>query len=249
MEAVATLFLAFVALFQDMLRKHLYHPILKVTTRNGPPDCVLARWSSPLKRTTAQSGLSYYLRLKVENTGNDTARDVEVYATKLMQKQKASGEWELVKTFPPMNLVWSNTPIEPFFSDPLYLRFLAPDVSKYCDIAHISEPVAESYIVERPKKPKYKSGDDGLELVLDDVHPQNPQKEMLTKDGVSLEFDLIQKPNNRGHIVEPGIYRLDIVVAASNAAPIRCSVIIDFKGWVQDEVRMFSEGVDISVVK
>jgi hypothetical protein len=219
----ATLFLGLVALFQENFKRWWWRPKFDVSVENGPPDCVQIDIRGAYSAGQIIRASSYYLRVKVRNTGNETARNVEIYATALTRQQQAGGQWERVKSFPPMNLVWANSPPD----DPLlrmYLPFLpTKDVSKYCDVGHIIEPNKRDAFQE-----------------------ENPELK-LTQDGVSLAFDLIQRPNNKGNIVRPGLYHLDIVVAAENAAPVKRTIVIDLKRWIPDEARMFSDGVNISI--
>src|SRR5260370_38087798 len=101
--AIATFILAIVTVSQDWLRSWIWHPILNVTARTSPPDCI----SIPMIRALlGDSADSIYLRVFVENCGNEAARNVEVYAQELTREQ-TDGSWAPVKTFPSMNLHWT----------------------------------------------------------------------------------------------------------------------------------------------
>jgi hypothetical protein len=43
----------------------------------------------------------------------------------------------------------------------------------------------------------------------------------LTNQQTSLPFDLMAAPNHKGHIIGPGEYQLDILVAADDVRPIK----------------------------
>jgi hypothetical protein len=103
------------ALFQDKWRKRSYHPGLDISAVTKPPDCVKILsvleeiQSSPSGRQLVRlESASYYLRVLIENNGNETARNVEVYAKELNRKLE-DGRWKRVSEFPPMNLIWGNS--------------------------------------------------------------------------------------------------------------------------------------------
>ena len=63
-----------------------------------------------------------------------------------------------------------------------------------------------------------------------------------------MAFDLMVAPNHRGHIVGPGEYELDVLVAAQNVRPLRKTVKLRLPGdWYADEQRMLRDGVGITV--
>jgi len=126
--AVGTLVVAAVAIAQETIRGWFYHPEFKVSCTGGPPDCVAVP-------VTDLDGLflgdSIYLRILVENTGSATAQTAEVYAKEL-RVQLENGNWDIVSTFPPMNLTWANLGVT-------YNRIL-PGMAKHCDVGHIVDP-------------------------------------------------------------------------------------------------------------
>src|SRR5450755_1028384 len=103
--AIGTLVLAAVAVFQDTIRSWFYRPSLCVSIKTAPPDCV----SVPFTNKDSGEFIAdcIYMRLRIENTGNATAKNCEVYAQEL-RRQRADGAWERVSAFPPMNLKWAN---------------------------------------------------------------------------------------------------------------------------------------------
>jgi hypothetical protein len=86
-----------------------------------------------------------YLRLRIENKGNATARNAEVYIDELRRK-RADGSWEVVKAFPPMNLRWANK------EGAIYFPSISPGMGKHCDLAHVTDP-ARRYMLgeDNPK--------------------------------------------------------------------------------------------------
>jgi hypothetical protein len=133
--AVVTAIIAVViARHQEECRRESYHPTLGVTANIAPPDCL----KIPMQLVNKQTGqlideaASYYLRVKIKNTGTEAATNVEVHAKSLTRVQGDTRE--PIRTFTPMTLVWSNR------ADLTYLPILAPHTDRYCDIAHIIEP-------------------------------------------------------------------------------------------------------------
>jgi hypothetical protein len=137
---------------------------------------------------------------------------------KELRRKRADGTWERVAPFPPMNLKWANA------GGLIYFPSIAPEMGKHCDLGHIVDPERRHLLRE-----------DSPRLQLD-----NRQ--------ASLAFDLMVAPNHRGHIIGPGEYQLDILVAAENARPLACRVSISLRGpWDPDETRMLRDGVGVGV--
>jgi len=211
--AIGTLVLAVVAIFQETIRGWFYRPRFRVSVKTEPPDCVAV----PINRLDGTLvANSIYLRLWVENVGNATARNVEVYAKEL-RRRRADMKWERVASFPPMNLKWANL-------GAIYFPSIAPEMGKHCDVAHIVDPTKRHLLQEEAPALS------------------------LTNQQSSLAFDLMAAPNHRGHIVAPGDYQLDILVAADNVRPKRGLVTINLRGpWHTDETTMLRDGVGLVV--
>lgn len=211
--AFGTLVLALVAVFQDTVRGWFYRPTFQISTKTGPPDCV----AGPVNLLDGSFVAdSVYLRVWVENVGNATARNVEVYAKEL-RRRRADTNWERVSAFPPMNLRWANL-------GTIYFPSIAPEMGKHCDVGHVVDPARRHLLKEDAPR-------------LD-----------LTNQQSSLAFDLMVAPNHRGHIVGPGEYQLDILVAAENVRPKKAKVVINLRGpWYPDEATMLRDGVGMAV--
>jgi len=126
--AAGTIILAVTAVAQDTIRSWFYHPTFKVSCSGEPPDCVSVPFTTPEGVFVTDS---IYLRILVENEGNATAQTAEVYAKEL-RVQRLNKKWEVVSSFPPMNLKWSNI-------GTMYTR-IVPGMGKYCDVGHIVDP-------------------------------------------------------------------------------------------------------------
>jgi hypothetical protein len=127
--AVGTLVLAAVAIFQETIRGWFYRPAFQVSIKTEPPDCVAVPFG-PLPNGMMID--AFYLRLWIENTGNATAKNAEVYADEL-RRQRLDGTSEPVRSFPPMNLKWANIGV-------IYFPAIAPKMGKHCDLGHITDP-------------------------------------------------------------------------------------------------------------
>ena len=64
-----------------------------------------------------------------------------------------------------------------------------------------------------------------------------------------MAFDLVTAPNHLSHIVGPGVYLLDISVAAENSKPLNRVSQIRLNGaWDAGEVKMLRDFVGIADV-
>lgn len=107
----------------------------------------------------------------------------------------------------------------------MYFPSIAPEMRKHCDIGHIVDPARRN-------------------LLPDEDAP----KLSLTSQQTSLTFDLVVAPNHKGHIIGPGDYKLDILVAADNVRPVKGKIAISLRGtWDADETKMLRDGVGVSV--
>ena len=162
-------------------------------------------------------GNRVYLRVWVENDGNATARNVEVYASQL-RVLRAESKWEIVKSFPTMNLKWADI-------GQMFWPIIAPDMGKHCDVVHITDPAKRVVL-----------GEDSPRLRLSDKQ-------------TNMAFDLITAPNHKNHIVGPGKYHLDIIVAAENSRPFRKTLEITLEGtWDDHETIMLRKFSGIAVL-
>jgi hypothetical protein len=209
-----TLVLATVAVFQQTIRGWFYRPRFRVSIKTGPPDCVAVPFTGPDGSFVADA---IYLGLWIENVGNATARNAEVFA-KALRRQRADGGWESVASFPPMNLRWAHL-------NAIYFPTIAPEMGKHCNIGHITDP---------PRRHRLN---------------EEVQRLNLTDQQTSFVFEVVAAPNHRGHIVGPGDYRLDVLIAAENAPPLRATVEISLRGpWYPDEAQMLRDGVGVTLV-
>jgi hypothetical protein len=215
----------FIAIFQDWLRSIFSRPRLEVSISLNPPYCqkIVKYFTSPPLASGNQlygkqyQADCYYFRLLIKNNGNVRAEHVEVYAAELT-KQVANRSFQLVETFTPMNLVWSNL-------GKAYLPAISPKMEKLCDLGHIIEP-------------------DKRTMVFED---HNPNLEVPPNE-TTFSFEVEVISSTLGHVIEPGRYRLKLIIGAANSKPIQKTVEVNLTGkWYDDERRMLAEGISIAI--
>ncbi len=155
----------------------------------------------------------YMLRISVRNKGRGGATKVEVYARELRFRD-VNGNFVIQSSFIPMNLLWSNL-------GEVYYPYLAPGMTKHCDLGHIIEPLSRTG------------------LIGEELPGADPTK-------VLLSLDMVVKPHQGGHLLRPGEYRLVVTIAAANALPRDVTLVLNVEGqWRDAESEMLSEGVGI----
>ncbi len=102
---IAALSLGLSGIFQDKIRSIFFRPKLEVSINLAPPDCQKMDLMSLDKKHFIAP--SYYLRFKIENTGNYKLEDVEAMIIGLEQKN-STGCYEKKNDFLPINLLWSH---------------------------------------------------------------------------------------------------------------------------------------------
>lgn len=223
---LAVLAALFIAIFQDWLRTIFSRPRLEVSISLNPPYChkVVKYFTyppmspdNPLYGKQYQADC-YYFRLRIKNNGDVRAEHVEVYAAKLT-KQVADGSFQLVESFTPMNLVWSNI-------RKAYLPAISPKMEKLCDLGHIIDP-------EKRKM---------------DFEDNNPNLNVSPSE-TTFSFDVELISSTLGHVIEPGRYRLKLITGAANSKPIEKTLEINLTGkWYDDERKMLAEGISIAIL-
>jgi len=197
-----TLVLAFVAVFQEWLKRLFVRPRLQLKAMVSRPDCHKTKFS--------MGADVYYFRLRIENTGNDAARDVQVYLASV-DRQRADKQYEAVKRFTPMSLKWA------ILDQPTLPVLLASMPPRFCNLGHVTDPKQRRSVAE--------------------------DLTGLREDSPVLALELEAIPNNRGHLLEPGIYKFGLKLAASNHPVRHYDLGVDFKGiWLDDEDQLLRDG-------
>lgn len=103
------------------------------------------------------------------------------------------------------------------------LTTLAPQTDRFCNIGHVIDPGVR-------------------------VHFLNENKPDFDRSETVLSLDLEAQPNHGIHLLPPGTYRLNLLVAAANHRPIRRVLTIDLSGsWHSDLSAMLSQGIRIEL--
>lgn len=221
--AVGTVGAVCVALFKDEVLRWRRRPQLRVTAELKPPHSHLTHLGPyQVQRIALTMTIApcYYVRLWIENCGKSRAENVQVFVASVARRS-ADGSFVNLANFLPMNLRWSHG--RPDASTEVFAEGISPGMGKHCDLLEIVHP------------------DNCAELGRD--LPGAPPH--LVIGAVQVEVF----PNTRTHLLTPGVYRLLLRVAASNARPVESMLELTMSGeWFDDEARMFTDGIGLRVV-
>jgi hypothetical protein len=96
-------------------------------------------------------------------------------------------------------------------------------MSKFCDLAHVLHP--------------------------NDLHRVNHELPGVPSGKCVLAFDLQVEPNMKGHLAEPGTYRLTVLLAAQNSLPQENKLELVLSGdWYDSEEEMLRSGFGMRVL-
>jgi len=221
--SIAALFAVIVALFKEEIVRIWRRPELQARIRLTAPDChktVMTLYDKNTGRVLDSSDC-YYLRLWIENIGNQRAEKVQVFVAKLFRRH-ANGTFVEDKSFLPMNLRWSHSQPSPLGPD-IFADGISPEMGRHCDLGHILDP---------NKRVSF-----GINL------------SNVAAGKTILEFDLEIAPNTLSHLIPPGVYRVELKLAAANMAPKTKTIEITHTGdWYTDENKMFAYGIGMRAI-
>ena len=221
--AVGTVMLAILAVFQDKIREWVARPRLRLAVGSLPPYCHKTTWAHPFPP-------GHPLYKPEVDTEYLPCYFFRVAVSNEGNTAAREVEVDAVslqrkRADGSFELVRRFTPMNLMWAHEhrVYQHRLSPRMSKFCDIGHIIVPWE-----------RFKLGHD-----LPHVPP----------DKCIFAFDLQVESNMKGHLVEPGIYRLTLQIAAENCAPKEQTVELDFPGqWYDAENEMFSRGFHIRML-
>ncbi len=222
--AGATLLAVLVALFREEIVSWWRRPVLDVSVLLSPPHCHATILQYQVQRIapTSVQAQCYYFRLWVENRGRTRAERVQVFAAKLFRRV-ADGSFQEDKRFLPLNLRWAHGQARDGRGPEIYAEGISPKMGKHCDIGHITDPNNRAELGE--------------------------DLEGVSSGKAIFALDLEVAPNTRSHLLAPGIYRLELRVAAGNSSPVTKVLEITVTGdWFADERKMFQDGIGLRVV-
>jgi hypothetical protein len=216
----------FIAVFQDWLRSIFNRPRLEVSISLNPPYChKIVKYFTypPLALGNPLYGKQYqadFYYFRLQIKNNGGIRAEHVEVYAAeLTKQVADGSFQLVETFTSMNLIWSNI-------GQAYLPAISPKMEKLCDLGHIIDP-------------------DKRKMVFEDNNPNLN----VSPSETTFSFDVEVISDTRGHVIEPGRYRLKLITGAANSQPIEKTLEINLTGkWYDDERKMLAEGISIAIL-
>ncbi len=210
----ATLLAVTVALLKEELMRIWRRPKLDARIRLSAPDCQKTKMTL-YNQAGAITDVSdcFYFRLWIENTGNQRAEKVQVFLSKFLRRH-ADGSFVEDKAFLPMNLRWTHS--QPSAPE-IFADGISPKMGKHCELGHFLDP---------GKRVTF-----GIDLP--NISPHQ----------TILELELEVAPNTLTHLVPPGVYQLEIKLAAANTEPKTKTIEINHTGdWYPEENKMFSDG-------
>ncbi len=128
--AICSVVLALVAIFGNQISRLLRRPKFLVHVNPNLPHCHKTIITE--KKTGHNIADCYYFRILIENEGKTSAKNVEVFAKRLLKKE-SDGKYQTVGSFSPINLVWSNVGV-------MLFPAIHPEAEKHCDVFHIIDP-------------------------------------------------------------------------------------------------------------
>jgi hypothetical protein len=201
---LVTLLLGGTAIFQDKIRGWFYKPKLNLTCTLSSPDCHKIPLTIQIGNQISTID-SYYLRFRVENTGNQAMEDIEVKILSLYRKSDKN-KYTLQENFLPMNLKWAHT-------GNVVTNNIQVGLFKHLDIGCIRRPI-------------------------DNFDPTEIQS------NIALFLDLETVPNTRSDIIEPGDYKIDLVVAGNNFKPVHKTYKLILRDeWLDNESDMLGKNI------
>jgi hypothetical protein len=220
--ASGTFLAVLVALFKDEILRWRRKPNLIISAALAPPAChkTTITYRDRTMPAMYATAACYYLRLWIENVGKTRAERVQVFASKLLRRS-ADGSFKEVEAFLPMNLRWAHG--QQGDCPEIFAEGISPKMGKHCDLGHVVDP-------------KFRR-DLGYDL------------QRVASDETILALDLEVKPATLSHLIRPGVYRLELQVAAANCAPVAKTIELTITGkWFDDETQMFSDGLGLRAV-
>ncbi len=202
-----------IAVFGDWLKAVIFKPSFEIECNLSPPNCERTKRNINYKERVD----IYVFRILIKNVGSVKAESIEVLAKDLYKKHP-DGAFRKIKSFIPMNLIWTHSNRSTYFPS------IAMNMSRHCDLGYIIKPSGRASFLNE-----------------DDIS--------FDKRKTIFGFELEVKPNSLQHLVGPGIYRLEVLIAASNTKPTSKIIELNHIGdWYDDENKMFNKGIGIHIV-
>lgn len=134
--ALGTIAAVVVALFKDSILAWRRKPRLDATCTKQSPWTARVPYTVSHNGQVLWTGESYWVRAKVENSGQSRAKKVQVYAGGLA-RLGVDGKFVDIPTFLPLNMRWANSPPG---GQGATLDGISPRMGAFCDIVAICNP-------------------------------------------------------------------------------------------------------------
>lgn len=218
----ATIALAFVAAFQDVIRGKFKSPKLDVIMEVKAPHCRKTPVQALRKNessTYIESWSHYYFRFKIKNNGRSSAKNVEVIINDV---KLLNGDYVDLSLD---NLCWSSLKLDvnSNFLPRIYWDYISPGTFQYCNLGMIVDPA------HREEEP----GEFKASLAVD-------------INETIFSFAVYWRTNDCKHLIAKGSYTFEIIACCENAKPITKKYLMEITGfWSEDEKEMLEKGFKI----
>jgi hypothetical protein len=221
--AAATLLAALVALFKEDVVKMWRRPDLRIRMSLSPPDCA----RMPV--------IVNYMGANLNGPPSPKTWQGYCYFFRLWVENKGDFAERVQVYVKPVSYQMGDgrsesvpefIPMNLSWADspdpgkPIIFESINPSMGRYCDFAAVSEP----------------------------ANPTETIREGMTAGESTLNLQTQVSPSTQGNRLKPGSYRIEILVAASNAKPKPFAIDLEWKGrYIDEPLRMFGESIRIRI--
>lgn len=128
MTAIGTLLVALLAIFGQRIRNWIIRPSLALSVGDKSP---CAEKKEQADESTSAAKVSYQLRLKISNSGRETARNCVVLCDEILREKAGGKEFYILKEFVPLQFYWTTKS---------QTADIMPKLPSFLNIAEISVP-------------------------------------------------------------------------------------------------------------
>lgn len=151
LPSATALFIAIIAIWQEQIRRILFGARLTVvfdaaTLADSHITTLTLKWDDGARQRTSTIP-TFWVRVRVANTGKTSAHDVRLIAVSLWMKSRR-GRYERDPKFTSLNLKWANL-------GTATLHTLPAGIEQHCDLFHIPDPsrtIPEGYTETPPRR-------------------------------------------------------------------------------------------------
>lgn len=214
--AIGSVLLAILAVFQDRIRGWITRPRLQLGVKVAPPNCHKTAWSHPFPvgHPSYRSEETEYLPCYYFRLAISNTGNAPANNVEVF-----AASLERKRADGGYEPVGRFTPMNLLWAHEhkIYLSLLTPKMCKFCDLGHVVHP--------------------------NDRHKVNHELPGVPSGRCVLAFDLQVEPNMKGHLAEPGTYRLTVLLAAENSRPREYRLESVLAGeWYDSEEEMLRNG-------